>query len=89
MSAERTGGRCRFIGSDNGIGIDPDHRERIFGMFKRLHTREDYPGTGIGLALVKKIIEQHGGQVGVTDPPAPGVGTRFWFTLPAGPGTPP
>jgi signal transduction histidine kinase len=88
VSAERTGGRCRFIGSDNGIGIDPDHRERIFGMFKRLHTREDYPGIGIGLALVKKIIEQHGGQVGVTDRAA-GVGAQFWFTLPAGPDTPP
>ena len=88
VSAERTGGQCRFAVTDNGIGIDPDHRERIFGMFKRLHTREDYPGTGIGLALVKKIIEQHGGQVGVTDRAA-GVGAQFWFTLPAGPDTPP
>jgi len=88
VSAEHTGGRCRFTVTDNGIGIDPEHRERIFGMFKRLHTREDYPGTGIGLALVKKIVELHGGQVGVTDPPDTAGGTRFWFTLPAAPDTP-
>ena len=74
--------------TDNGIGIDPEHRDRIFGMFTRLHTREDYPGTGIGLALVKKIIEQHDGQVGVTAPPTAGGGTQFWFTLPAAPDTP-
>ena len=87
VTAQRTAGQCRFTVTDNGIGIDPEHRERVFGMFKRLHTREDYPGTDIGLALVKKIVEQHGGQISVTDPPEPGVGTRFWFTLPAGPGT--
>ena len=89
VTAERNGAQCRFTVTDNGIGIDPEHRERIFGMFKRLHTHEDYPGTGIGLALVKKIIEQHGGQVGVADAPAAATGTQFWFTLPAAPGTSP
>jgi len=88
VSGQRTGGQCRFTVTDNGIGIDPEHRDRIFGMFTRLHTREDYPGTGIGLALVKKIIEQHDGQVGVTAPPTAGGGTQFWFTLPAAPDTP-
>ena len=68
-----------FSVTDNGIGIDAKYRERIFGMFKRLHSREDYPGTGIGLALVKKIVERHGGSVGVED--APLGGSRFWFTL--------
>ena len=67
---------------DNGIGIEPKYRERIFGMFKRLHGREEYPGTGIGLALVKKIVERHGGTVGIDD--APGGGSRFWFTLDPG-----
>ena len=64
---ERTGEQWRFTVTDNGIGIEPRQRERVFGMFKRLHLAEDYPGTGIGLALVKKIIEQHGGQVGIDD----------------------
>ena len=87
-AARRRRPQCRFTVADNGIGVDPEHRERIFGMF-RLHTRQDYPGTGIGLALVKKIVELHGGQVGVTDPPDTAGGTRFWFSLPAGPDTPP
>ena len=87
VTSERDAVQWRFSVTDNGIGIDARHRERIFGMFKRLHGRDEYPGTGIGLALVKKIVERHGGQVGVDDPPG-GTGCRFWFTLPTSGGMP-
>jgi signal transduction histidine kinase len=81
VTAERAGGGWRFQVTDNGIGIEPRHRERIFGMFKRLHPRDEYPGTGIGLALVKKIVEHRGGTLDVADAPS-GRGTSFGFTLP-------
>jgi PAS domain S-box-containing protein len=81
VSAERIGDEWRFSVTDNGIGVEPRHRERIFGMFKRLHTRAAYSGSGIGLALCKRIILREEGRIGVEDAPS-GQGSRFWFTLP-------
>jgi signal transduction histidine kinase len=65
---------------DQGIGIAPEHQERIFAVFERLHGVESYPGTGIGLAIVRKGIERLGGRVGVES--AEGKGSRFWIELP-------
>jgi signal transduction histidine kinase len=68
--------------ADNGIGIEPEHRDRVFDLFQRLHTRDDYTGTGLGLAICRRILGRHGGSIGLTS--TVGVGTTFTLTLPAG-----
>ena len=81
ITARRDGMNWEFSVTDNGIGMETGYLEQIFVIFKRLHTEQAYPGTGIGLALVKRIVERHGGQIWVTS--TVGEGTTFRFTLPA------
>ncbi|MBW3608731.1 MAG: CHASE3 domain-containing protein [Actinobacteria bacterium] len=81
IEAEREGEHWRFSVRDNGIGMKPEHAQRIFEPFQRLHGEEDYPGTGIGLAVCERIIDQHGGRIWVSS--IPGEGSIFHFTLPA------
>jgi PAS domain S-box-containing protein len=80
VSARERGPEWLFSISDNGIGIDPQYKDRLFVIFQRLHTRQEYPGTGIGLALSKRILERHGGKIWFES--EPGKGATFFFTFP-------
>ncbi|HEX7025993.1 MAG TPA: ATP-binding protein [Gammaproteobacteria bacterium] len=80
MSARKNGTAWRFRVSDNGIGIAPKYQSRIFSLFRRLHTQQDYPGTGVGLPICRRVVHRHGGAIWVES--EPGNGSTFYFTIP-------
>ena len=80
MGSTEADGEIVYYVRDNGVGFDMDQAHRVFDVFERLHRPEDYPGTGAGLAIVRRVIERHGGRIWVES--EVGVGTTFYFTLP-------
>jgi signal transduction histidine kinase len=81
ITVARDGGMWRFCVEDNGIGIEEQYLERVFGLFQRLHDRDRYEGSGMGLAIAKRIVERHGGRMWIAS--TPGTGSQFFFTVPA------
>ena len=79
VSAENKGDKYVFSVKDNGIGIDPQHLERIFTIFKRLHPHEEYEGSGMGLSIAQRIVHQHGGEIWAES--ELGKGSTFYFTI--------
>jgi signal transduction histidine kinase len=80
LYSEQQGNRLRLWVHDNGIGIKPEYRSRLFGLFERIHNGKHYEGTGIGLAIVRKSVERMGGKVGME---SNGTGSKFWIELPS------